>query len=86
MLLKTILPSLLRTEVWINLELFFKYQSCSKPLYLGALQCLKDRSIPEIVGHLPGCGPMFVFYHRVQQLHKCLTMQLWKRSKTIKLK
>lgn len=79
-------PFLLRTEVWINLELFFKYQSCLKPLYWGALQCLQDQSILEIAGHLPGCGPMFMFYHGVQQLHKCLTMQLWKQSKNNKIK
>lgn len=86
-LLKTVSPLLLRTEVWINLELFFKYQSCLKSLYLGALQCLQDHSILEIAGHLPGCGAMFMFYHGgVQQLHKCLSMQLWKQSKNNKIK
>lgn len=55
------------------------------PLF-GSTTVLQDHSILQIAGHPPGCGPMFVFYHGVQQLHKCLTMQLWKQSKNNKIK
>ena len=88
-MLKTTFPLLLIASVWINLELFFKYQSSLQPLYLEGLWCLQDHSILEIAGHLqqvPGCDLVFVFYHGVQQWDKCFTMQLWKQSKNSKIK
>lgn len=74
MLLKTTFPLLLITGVWINLEFFFKYQSCYNPFIWKGYGVYKTTAywrLQAIDSRYPGVALCLYF---IMEFNSCINV------------